>query len=99
MSIIENISLGGVRFKASNGAELNGKVLLVKIRLPQLAPHSLELKAMVLSAGANPKSKISTIRAKFIDLSAKEKECLSEMEKIVIEEKNKAARINAADCS
>lgn len=77
MSIIQNISAGGVKFKAKGDLKLVDKIILLQIRVPELAPHMLQLEAIVLD------TQNSFVRAKFINLSEISKEQLLIVEKMV----------------
>ncbi|MDE1920560.1 MAG: PilZ domain-containing protein [Candidatus Omnitrophica bacterium] len=87
MSIIQNISSGGIKFPTSNGADLNNKTLLVKINFQELLPRRLELKAKVLSSKLRPNTKIFDVRAQFIDVSEEQRNDLFLMEQIIDQKK------------
>ena len=48
MSVIENISVGGVKFSAPSDIEFNDKIVQLQIRIPELAPRFLEIEAVVV---------------------------------------------------
>ena len=85
MSIVENISAGGIKFIAPIDLALNDKIIQLQIRIPELAPLVLELEAMVVNVKPNAKprfnTKYSEVRAKFINLSKANKEHLSVVKK------------------
>ncbi len=83
MSIIDNISAGGVKFSAPSDLELKGKIVQLQIKIPELAPHLLDLEAMVIDAQPRPNLKYSDVRAKFINLSESNKGHLSIVEKLI----------------
>lgn len=89
MSVIDNISLGGVRFKASSDLELNNKIIQLQILIPELAPRFLELEAIVLEVKPHSNINSCDIRARFISVSDKNKEYLAVIEKIIDIQKNK----------
>ena len=80
MSILENISGGGVKFTASSDLDLSGKTIYMQIRVPELSPSVLQLQAVVLSAIPRLNGRILDIRAKFINLSEKDKQSLTIIE-------------------
>lgn len=80
---IGNISIGGVKFIARNDLNLNHKTVLLQIKIPQLAPDSLVLEAIVLNVKPRPNTKTSDVRAKFINLSETDKEQLSVVGKVI----------------
>lgn len=77
MSVIENISAGGVKFKVPADLDLIDRTIQLRIRIPELAPHLLELEAVILD------TQNSLARAKFINLSDENKEHLSIVERMV----------------
>ncbi len=83
MSVIENISAGGVKFSAPSDLGLKGKCLQLQIKIPELAPLILELEAIVLDAQPRPNSIYSNVRVKFINLSEANKKHLSIVEKMI----------------
>jgi len=83
MSIIENISAGGVRFIAPNDLALNDKILQLQIKMPELAPLILELEALVVDVKLRLNEKQSDVRAKFINISASQQKNLAALEKII----------------
>jgi hypothetical protein len=83
MSMIENISVGGVKFVATSDLKLNDKIIQLQIRIPELAPRFLELQALVLSVKPRFNGKISDVRAKFINLSDEDKKNLSVIQGLI----------------
>ncbi len=83
MSILDNISVGGVSFTASSDLKLNDKIIQLQIRIPELAPIVLELEAMVVNVRPRLNEKQSDVGAKFINLSEINKEHLSVVEKMI----------------
>jgi len=86
MSIIDNISIGGVKFSAPSDLQLKGKIVQLQIKIPELAPRLLEVEAMVLDTQPRFNAKYCDVRAKFINLTDINKEHLSIVEKMI--EKN-----------
>lgn len=80
MSFVDNISVGGIKFKASSDLKLTDKIIQLQIKIPELSPKVLEINALVLSAIPRLNGKTLEIRAKFVDLSDKDKEDLSVLE-------------------
>ena len=91
MTVVENISAGGVRFIAPSDLELFDKIIQLQIKIPELAPHLLKLQAIVLSAKPRLNSQYSDVRARFINLSETNKEHLSVVEKMIDLQENKDA--------
>ena len=91
MSVVENISAGGVRFIAPTDLKLQDKIVQLKIRIPALAPHSIELQAMVVEARSRFDTKYSDVRAKFINITDESKERLSVVEKMIQDQEKKDA--------
>ena len=83
VSTIDNISFGGVKFTSSEALELHNKIILLQIRIPQLAPRRLKVEALVLSVKLRLNSKIYDIRAKFINVSEGNKKDFSILEDII----------------
>jgi hypothetical protein len=83
MSVIENISVGGVKFIAPADLALNDKIIQLQIRIPELGPLILELEAMVVDVKLRFNNKHSDVRAKFINLSEADKKHLSVLEKMI----------------
>jgi len=83
MSVVENISAGGVKFKAQGNLPSVGKIIQLRIRIPELAPHLLELEAIVLD------TKNYVVRVKFIHLSEANKEHLLVVEKMIERQETK----------
>jgi hypothetical protein len=91
MSVIQNISAGGVKFSIPSDLVLKDKVVQLQIRIPELMPRFLDVEALVLEVKPrliNPK--YSDVRVKFINLTDVSKELLSILEKVIdrLEEKN-----------
>lgn len=91
---VENISVGGAKFLALSDWKLDDKVIQLQIKIPELAPHFLELEARVLSATPRSNSKICDVRVKFINLSETDKERLSVIEEIINLQEIKNAKKN-----
>jgi len=89
ITIIENISAGGVKFPAPSDLELKGKIVQLQIKIPELAPRLLELEAMVIDVQPRFNLKYSDVRAKFINLSETNKAYLSIVEKMIDLQKRK----------
>jgi hypothetical protein len=87
VSVIEDISAGGVKFIAPVDFGLNDKILQLQIRIPELAPLVLELEAMVVNVKPNARpgfnTKYSEVRAKFINLSKDNKEHLAVVKEMI----------------
>jgi hypothetical protein len=87
MSIVEDISVGGVKFIAPSDLKLKDKIVQLLIKIPELAPLILELEAMVVNVKQNVKlgfnTKYSEVRVKFINLSEANKEHLSVVERMI----------------
>ena len=83
VSIIEDISAGGVKFIAPVDLPLNDKIIQLQIRIPELAPLILELEAMVVNVKPRFNDKQSDVRAKFINLSLENKEHLIVLERMI----------------
>ena len=83
MTIIDNISAGGVKFAAPTDLDLFNKIIKLQIKIPEMAPHILELEAVVLSVQNRPNPGFSDVRAKFINLSVADYESLSVLENII----------------
>jgi len=89
MSVIKNISAGGVMFLAPGDVKFNGKTIYLKIGIPELAPLVLELEAIVIDAKPCFNVKICEVRARFINLSDENKVNLTIIEKIIQKQENK----------
>jgi len=89
---IENISAGGIKFSAPTDKELKGKIILLQIKVPELAPGLLEIEAMVLDAKPRVNAIYSDLRAKFINLTEENKVHLSIVEKTINREAIKTAK-------
>lgn len=87
---MENISEGGLKFIAQTDLNLNGKLLNLKIRLPELAPSLLEIQGIVVGFKPRFNPKLSDVRVKFINISETSKAQLAIIEEIInrIENKN-----------
>jgi len=83
MSVVENISAGGVRFIAPTDIILSHKVFQLKIRVPELAPNVLEVEAEVVDAKLRKNPKVSDVRAKFINLSDANQKYLLDLENLI----------------
>ena len=92
ISVVENISVGGVKFKAPIDFALNDKIVQLQIRIPELAPLILDLKAMVVNVKPGFNTKYSDVRAKFINLSEADKKHLSVVERMIDLQKIKNTR-------
>ncbi len=93
MTIIENIGGGGVKFAVPKDMNLVDKVILLQIKIPQLAPRTVELEAKVLSADPRMNSPSADIRAKFINLSDQNRLDLSVIEKMISVQEKKDAKM------
>ena len=82
MSVVKNISAGGIMFMAPGDMLLKDKRIKLKIGIPELAPHVLMLDAVVVDAKPCFNPKVSEVRAKFVNLTDLDKEKLSIIEKI-----------------
>jgi len=91
MSVIKNISVGGVMFLAPGDLKLKDKTVLLKIGIPELAPQLMILEALVVDFKPCFNAKISEVRAKFINLTDTNKEHLLVVQKIVENQKYKEA--------
>ena len=80
MSIAENISAGGVKFRALSDLKLKDKIIQLRIKIPALAPHVLEVEGMVVNVQLRSYEKQSDVSVKFINLSQINKEHLSILE-------------------
>ncbi len=83
LTVIENISVGGIKFTTSSNLELKNKFILVKIRIPELLPRHLELEALVLNEERHVDGKFSEVRAKFVNLTDLQKKDLPVVENLV----------------
>lgn len=92
LCVIENISVGGIKFSAPTDLKLKGKIIQLQIKAPELAPGLLEIEAMVLDAQPRTNSKHSDVRAKFINLTDKNKEHLSIIGKMIERQEMKNTR-------
>ena len=84
MSVIENISVGGIKFLAPIDMKLEGKTVQLRIKIPELAPNTLELEGLVLSANPRFNGKSFDVRAKFVNVSEESKERLAVVEKLIL---------------
>jgi len=89
MSVIQNISAGGVKFSVPSDLNLKGQIIRLQIKIPELAPRFLDLEAVVLDAKPRFNAKYSDIRAKFINLSELSKEQLTIVERMIDRQLNK----------
>ena len=83
MSVVENISAGGVKFIAPTDLALNNKIIQLQIRIPELAPLILKLEAMAVNVKPRSNNKQSDVRVKFVNLSEANKKHLSVLEKMI----------------
>ena len=83
MSVVENISTGGVKFIAPTDLALNNKIIQLQIRIPELAPLILKLEAMAVNVKPRSNNKQSDVRVKFVNLSEANKKHLSVLEKMI----------------
>jgi hypothetical protein len=78
-SFIDNISAGGVKFTAP--CDLSDKVLKLEIQSPRWIPRTLRLEAVVLESKPSEYPSFFDIRAQFINVSEKEIEDLTILER------------------
>ena len=92
MSVIQNISVGGVMFIAPADLKLNGMTVALRIQIPELAPHTFQVEAIVLSTKLRLNKISFEVRAKFINLTPADKNRLSVLEKMINQEQIKNAK-------
>jgi len=92
MSVVENISAGGIKFRAPHDMVINHKIIELQVQIPELAPLLLELDAEILEVKPRPTTKFSDVRAKFVNLSDENKRRLSIIERIVEAQEIKNAK-------
>jgi c-di-GMP-binding flagellar brake protein YcgR len=83
VATVDNISAGGLKFKVSNDLQMDGKVIELRIKLPELLPSFLDLKAEVIEVQSNPKNSICGVRVKFIDLTEEDKKNIATLKEII----------------
>jgi len=76
-------------FTAPSDLKLDDKVIRLQIKVPQLAPHFLELEALVLEAKPCYNNKVCEVRAKFINISEQNKAQLAVIEGMIDQQEKK----------
>jgi hypothetical protein len=89
VSLIENISAGGIKFSAPNDLKLKDKIIQLRLTIPELSPQLVELEALVVDVKTNFDSIYSDIRVKFINLTEDNKADLLIIEKMIEKLKSK----------
>ena len=92
MSIAENISAGGVKFRALSDLKLKDKIVQLRIKIPALAPHVLEVEGMVVNVEPLAYGKLSEVCVKFINLSEINTKNLSVVEGMIDSQEIKDAQ-------
>jgi hypothetical protein len=93
VSIIKNISVGGIKFIAPNDLNLKDKIIHLRIKIPELWPNLVDLEALVIDIRPHlQRSQYSEVRAKFINLSDSSKEQLSVVERMIDRQEKRTAR-------
>ena len=91
-SVVENISMGGVKFIAPSDWQLNNKVVNLQIKIQELAPYLLEIQALVVDIKPRKSPASIDIRAKFVNISELNKQQLQVVEKMIAEHDAKEAK-------
>ena len=92
MSIAENISAGGIKFRALSDLKLKDKIIQLRIKIPALAPHVLEVEGMVVNVEPLAYGKLSEVCVKFINLSEINTKNLSVVEGMIDSQEIKDAQ-------